>query len=121
MSCEPNDFQSSSVVVFIPSQSPSLFTHLRSFYLCRMAKTSAFLMALATIVAGTLAEYTGNHGGGHCCRFTLSSHGSFDCPAGELEDGQIRLNGTYDTSTFCIDSEGGITNSRGFGCIVTGE
>jgi hypothetical protein len=55
-----------------------------------------------------------------CCKFTISSGGSFVCPAGQLEDGQIRLNGTYHTSTFCIGPDGGITDENGFGCIVTG-
>ena len=52
------------------------------------------------------------------CGFTISSSGSFACPAGQLPDGQIRLNGTEDTATFYF-SNGGITNSKGFGCIVT--
>ncbi|KAK0642880.1 hypothetical protein B0T16DRAFT_459086 [Cercophora newfieldiana] len=90
-----------------------------------MAKSSCLLFILGGLVASTLAgrrnSGTDLQAGSNCCQFTLSSTGSFDCPAGELEDGQIRLNGTYDTSTFCIDKEGGITNSRGFGCIVTEE
>lgn len=53
------------------------------------------------------------------CSFTLLSSGSFACPAGQLPDGQIRLNGTEETATFYI-SDGGITDSQGFGCIVTG-
>ncbi|KAI0385401.1 hypothetical protein F5Y04DRAFT_276732 [Hypomontagnella monticulosa] len=56
---------------------------------------------------------------GGCCKFTLSSTGSFACPAGQLPDGQIRLNGSEPISTFCIDSKGGITDGRGYGCIVT--
>lgn len=58
----------------------------------------------------------GNQG----CPFTISSTGSFSCPAGQLPDGQIRLNGTENTATFYI-SNGGITDSNGFGCIVTGQ
>jgi len=86
----------------------------------KMAKSSCLLLVLGGLLSGTLA----NHGNSpdfssNCCKFTLSSTGGFDCPAGELLDGQIRLNGTYDSSTFCLDKEGGITNSRGFGCIVT--
>ena len=55
------------------------------------------------------------------CAFDITSSGSFACPAGELSDGQIRLNGTEDTATFYIDGNGGITDSNGFGCIVTGK
>ncbi|KAJ9157947.1 hypothetical protein NKR23_g192 [Pleurostoma richardsiae] len=54
-----------------------------------------------------------------CCKFSLSSSGPFACPAGQLDDGQIRLNGTYSTSIFCIDEQGKITDEHGFGCIVT--
>ncbi|KAH6842902.1 hypothetical protein B0I37DRAFT_436815 [Chaetomium sp. MPI-CAGE-AT-0009] len=53
------------------------------------------------------------------CAFTLSSSGSFVCPAGQLEDGQIRLNGSYPTATFYLGADGGITDSDGYGCIVT--
>src|ERR1700726_2755801 len=54
------------------------------------------------------------------CSFTISSP-EFPHPAGELPDGQIRLNGTEGTATFYIDAHGGITDSNGFGCIVTGQ
>ncbi|KAK4442004.1 hypothetical protein QBC34DRAFT_431971 [Podospora aff. communis PSN243] len=53
------------------------------------------------------------------CEFTLSSAEPFVCPAGQLEDGQIRLNGSYATSSFHISANGGIVDSDGFGCIVT--
>lgn len=55
------------------------------------------------------------------CGFEITSSGSFACPAGQLPDGQIRLNGTEDTATFYIDANGGITDSNGFECIVTGN
>jgi hypothetical protein len=88
-------------------------------------KPSTFVSQLATALAAIpLCSATGNHDGGGdsgCCKFTLSSEGPFACPAGQLEDGQIRLNGTYPTSTFCIGPDGGITDERGFGCIVTGS
>ena len=54
------------------------------------------------------------------CTFTLSSGGAFSCPAGRLEDGQIRLNGSYPTTEFSIVN-GGITDEAGFGCIITGK
>ncbi|KAK4109256.1 hypothetical protein N656DRAFT_771117 [Canariomyces notabilis] len=52
------------------------------------------------------------------CEFTLSSAEPFVCPAGQLQDGQIRLNGSYETASFFI-TNGGIIDSDGFGCIVT--
>jgi hypothetical protein len=55
------------------------------------------------------------------CGFEITSSGSFACTAGQLPDGQIRLNGTEATATFYIDANGGITDSKGFGCIVTGN
>lgn len=54
------------------------------------------------------------------CGFEISSTGTMPCPAGQLPDGQIRLNGSYPTSKFFIDANGGITDTNGFGCIVTG-
>jgi hypothetical protein len=63
----------------------------------------------------------GQDSGSGCCKFTLSSSGPFSCPAGQLPDGQIRLNGSEPTSTFCIDKNGKITDQNGFGCIITGE
>lgn len=86
-----------------------------------MAKIIRLVLAAACVFKGTLADHQGDDTGSDCCKFTISSSGSFACPAGELSDGQIRLNGTYDTATFCIDKQGGITDSHGFGCIVTGK
>jgi hypothetical protein len=80
---------------------------------------SSLLLQLA--LAGVAVLPTILAGGGDCCKFTLSSKGSFSCPAGQLSDGQIRLNGSEPESTFCIDSQGGITDENGYGCIVTGK
>ncbi|KAI7773856.1 uncharacterized protein LA080_009707 [Diaporthe eres] len=74
---------------------------------------------LLTILEGVKTVLAGGSGDSGCCKFTLSSSGPFSCPVGELLDGQLRLNGTYDTATFCIASDGGITDTNGFGCIVT--
>ncbi|KAH7371761.1 hypothetical protein BKA64DRAFT_767993 [Cadophora sp. MPI-SDFR-AT-0126] len=52
------------------------------------------------------------------CSFTIISSGTFVCPAGQLDDGQIRLNGTQEVSTFYINN-GQITDSKGRGCIIT--
>ena len=54
------------------------------------------------------------------CAFTLSSSGGIACPAGQLTDGQIRLNGSESIATFFI-ADGKITDSAGRGCIITGE
>ncbi|KAH7336121.1 hypothetical protein BKA65DRAFT_28151 [Rhexocercosporidium sp. MPI-PUGE-AT-0058] len=85
----------------------------------------AFALAsgAAIIISTAQASWFGGTGfhairGHQGCAFSIESEGSFTCPAGQLSDGQIRLNGTEQTSTFYIDS-GGITDSSGFGCIVT--
>ncbi|KAI0385092.1 hypothetical protein F5Y04DRAFT_205103 [Hypomontagnella monticulosa] len=59
--------------------------------------------------------------GSSCCKFTLTSSGPVACPAGQLPDGQIRLNGSYPETTFCLGKDGGITDDHGRGCIVTEE
>ncbi|KAI1132274.1 hypothetical protein F5Y10DRAFT_231371 [Nemania abortiva] len=53
------------------------------------------------------------------CPFSIQPSEPFIGYAGQLDDGQIRLNGTYDTAKFYFDAEGGITDSRGRGCIIT--
>lgn len=78
-------------------------------------------LLLFVLLGGVKAVLAGGTGDSGCCKFTLESSGPFACPAGELPDGQLRLNGTYDTATFCIGPDGGITDSNGFGCIVTGR
>lgn len=78
-----------------------------------------FLVPLTFFGVAMLPKVSG--GGTDCCKFILSSSGSFSCPAGQLSDGQIRLNGSEPESTFCLDSKGGITDQNGYGCIVTGE
>ncbi|KAK4442284.1 hypothetical protein QBC34DRAFT_431759 [Podospora aff. communis PSN243] len=75
-----------------------------------------FLSGLAVLASPVSAD----KGQSGCCKFTLHASAPFDCPAGQLEDGQIRLNGSYPTSSFCIDNKGAITDANGFGCIVTG-
>lgn len=76
---------------------------------------------LLQLALASIAVLPAVSAGGGCCKFTLSSTGSFACPAGQLPDGQIRLNGSEPESTFCIDSKGGITDEKGYGCIVTGK
>jgi len=72
--------------------------------------------ALAGLSRGS--HYGHARRGDQGCAFTISSMPPFSCPAGQLPDGQIRLNGTEDTATFYI-SDGAITDSMGFGCVVT--
>jgi hypothetical protein len=55
------------------------------------------------------------------CSFTMSSSGFSAGPAGQLPDGQIRFNGSEMTAIFFMDLHGGITDSHGFGCVVTGN
>ncbi|KAI0123661.1 hypothetical protein BJ170DRAFT_697469 [Xylariales sp. AK1849] len=73
--------------------------------------------ALSPSVA--FASWLGRRGSSSRCGFTISSSGSFVCPAGQLADGQIRLNGSEAISTFYIDANGGITDVNGFGCTIT--
>lgn len=80
----------------------------------------ALQLAVALGALPLISAYTKRGDESGCCKFTITSSGAFACPAGQLPDGQIRLNGTYDTSTFCISPDGGITDQNGFGCIVTG-
>ncbi|KAM7211891.1 hypothetical protein V8F06_012733 [Rhypophila decipiens] len=53
------------------------------------------------------------------CTFAMTSTGPFSYPAGRLEDGQIRFNGSYPTTQFIMVNGSMITDSAGFGCIVT--
>jgi LysM repeat protein len=57
---------------------------------------------------------------GTSCTFAITASGGLSCPAGQLSDGQIRLNGSYPSSKFSI-SNGQITDASGRGCIITRE
>lgn len=57
---------------------------------------------------------------GTSCPFTITATGGVDGIAGQLDDGQIRVNGSYPPTTFMIDN-GKITDSHGRGCILTRE
>ena len=104
--------QQSPICLPYPILSPSFPTPVAT-----MTKRPIILLVISQLATLAFADHPSTS---DCCEFTISSTvGNFDCPAGELLDGQIRLNGTYDTSTFCISPAGGITNARGFGCIVT--
>jgi hypothetical protein len=86
----------------------------------KLNKLILFAKLVASASAGSILGRGTNSASG-CCKFTLSASGPFNCPAGQLPDGQIRLNGSEPTSAFCIDQSGKITDQNGFGCIVTGE
>lgn len=83
-----------------------------------MAPSLGLLLAGMSI-ASAAKDYAKR--GGHGCAFTLSSDGTLACPAGQLEDGQIRLNGSESTATFYLQDGGGFKDSDVFGCIVTEE
>lgn len=74
---------------------------------------------LKAFAAYALLRSVGFASGQEACTFTISSSGGISCPAGQLSDGQIRLNGSEPTAEFSI-AGGQITDSAGRGCIVTG-
>ncbi|PYH47296.1 uncharacterized protein BP01DRAFT_380516 [Aspergillus saccharolyticus JOP 1030-1] len=53
-----------------------------------------------------------------CC-FHLTASGAVSGTVGQLGDGQNRIGGGLAAASFCIDSNGAITDSSGRGCIVT--
>ncbi|KAH7039518.1 ubiquitin 3 binding protein But2 C-terminal domain-containing protein [Macrophomina phaseolina] len=53
-----------------------------------------------------------------CC-FQLTASGGASGTVGQLNDGQNRVGGDYDAAKYCINSNGGITDSNGRGCILT--
>ncbi|PYI22318.1 hypothetical protein BO99DRAFT_19552 [Aspergillus violaceofuscus CBS 115571] len=53
-----------------------------------------------------------------CC-FHLTASGAASGTVGQLGDGQNRLGGGLAAASFCIDSNGAITDSSGRGCVVT--
>jgi len=73
-------------------------------------------IATALLIAGTDALVSR----GQPCCFHLTAHGG---PGGEVEqlyDGQNRIGQTgLPEGTYCIDSNGGLTDGKGRGCILT--
>lgn len=55
-----------------------------------------------------------------CC-FHLTASGAASGTVGQLGDGQNRLGGGLSAASFCIDSNGAITDSSGRGCVVTSK
>lgn len=83
-----------------------------------MQPTSLSIPVVATLIFLPFVAATGSD---DCCNISLSSPACFADPAGQLPDGQIRFNGSYPSSTFCLHKDGGLTDQKGFGCIVTGK
>lgn len=80
-----------------------------------MAIFKLFSIGVLSAAAVTKVQANDNKYG---CTFSLSASGGIECPAGELDDGQIRLNGSYPTAEFTIRGDK-IWDSAGKGCIVT--
>ncbi|KZF26270.1 hypothetical protein L228DRAFT_264689 [Xylona heveae TC161] len=55
---------------------------------------------------------------GNCC-FHLTASGGESGTVGQLSDGQNRIGGGLSPATYCIDSNGGLTDGNGRGCILT--
>jgi hypothetical protein len=73
-------------------------------------------VAMAAFAAGTNALVGRSD---NCC-FHLTSTGDLSGDLGQIGDGQVRIDdNTLPQSSFCIDSNGGITDAAGRGCILT--
>jgi len=51
--------------------------------------------------------------------FKLQASGGASGVLGQLDDGQNRVGGGHPTGCYCLDSNGGFTDSNGRGCILT--
>ncbi|KAL1797123.1 hypothetical protein ACET3X_003729 [Alternaria dauci] len=51
--------------------------------------------------------------------FKLSASGGASGVLGQLDDGQNRVGGGHPTGCYCLDGNGGFTDSNGRGCILT--
>jgi LysM repeat protein len=74
--------------------------------------------ASATLSSSSTTSYSSTAPTATTCMFTIMSSGDISCPAGQLSDGQIRLNGSYPSAEFTI-ANSQITDSSGRGCIIT--
>lgn len=74
---------------------------------------SSLLLSLA-LVAGSNAFVAQR---GSCC-FGISASGAVMGTAGQLSDGQVRINGPLSAAEFCIAGSS-ITDANGRGCILT--
>lgn len=85
-----------------------------------MAIFKLFSIGVLSAAVITKVQANGTNGTQDGCTFSLSASGGIECPAGQLDDGQIRLNGSYPTAEFTIRGDK-IWDSAGRGCIVTGK
>lgn len=77
-----------------------------------------FTAALALAAgASALAIERGNDD--KCC-FTLEAEGGVSGTVGQLDDGQNRVGGDFPPAHYCLEN-GGITDDKGRGCILTRE
>jgi hypothetical protein len=74
-------------------------------------------VTLAAFAAGTNALV----GRGDSCCFHLTASGGASGSVGQLSDGQNRIgDNSLAPADYCINSSGGIIDSNGSGCILTG-
>ncbi|OJJ40895.1 hypothetical protein ASPWEDRAFT_47606 [Aspergillus wentii DTO 134E9] len=72
-------------------------------------------VTLAAFAAGTNALVSR----GNSCCFHMTAAGGASGTIGQLSDGQSRVYGNLSPADFCIDSQGGVTDGHGRGCIIT--
>ncbi|KAK4153452.1 hypothetical protein C8A00DRAFT_33814 [Chaetomidium leptoderma] len=77
-----------------------------------------FLTAATWLFPAAVARFVTRETTSSGCHFTLKSLGRFAGLVSQLADGPFRLNASAPTANFYLDASGGITDSRGFGCIV---
>lgn len=78
-----------------------------------------FAAALALAAGASAAAVERGHGDDKCC-FKLEVNGGVSGPAGQLGDGQVRVGGDFPPGRWCLKN-GGLTDDKGRGCILTGE
>ena len=74
-------------------------------------KSTIYILALFAGANGLTTRWTS------CC-FDINVSGAVTGTAGQLDDGQVRVNGPLPAAQFCI-ANGEITDSEGRGCFFT--
>ncbi|KAI1000406.1 hypothetical protein K3495_g7786, partial [Podosphaera aphanis] len=72
----------------------------------------SFLLSSLFLIAATIVQAS------NVCPFHVNASGGISGPIWQLRDGQLRLGGDNERATFQI-SDGGITDHKGSGCILT--
>lgn len=106
-SCGPSSSAISALISFVPSTSGT--------WVSTNQPTSSLSASWSVASSSTASASSPS---GSCCSFTITASGGVSGIAGQLSDGQIRVNGSYPPATFCI-SNGQVTDSSGRGCILT--